>query len=620
MLTNYKEKCKNLVKSHIERNTRHKLGKFTLEDYQEFVADFQVEVVNKFGVSYDETTHKGSTDKGDEKYFQQAEYKNAIKRHINQEFNDEQNFKYMLDEISKGSYGKYKIKQSILRGNTILYEYNCPNCKGHGEVRCDKCRNGEIVCNASGCKNGRVEKSRQVNGKKRIYYETCTKCRGKGRIVCPKCDGSALIDCSNCDAEGTLTDKASIFMTTKPNYKILCPENMDKEIQNAIHEYSASNLNAITDITRATLQHSTSQKIVTEIYGAKIPFAKFNVVCDGKKFAWCVYGTNLQILRDDNMLNYFLQSDINSLVEISKKISYFDTKILKKSQATVANFMKSKINQQIIETDITTCKIYKSLSRDYLENTFKSFEKMAKSFCNGITLNYFIIAFVISFIIAFIISKYGFLASIAIFPLFLYLSNRHKKSAFKKWWGDTLLAWAESAKFIKTKFVLWTIIGTACVFAASYYANLDKLTQIYNNGEISEKPKQESVTQSVEKPTKTQTAEPQTTTPTAEKPAEPQIQSETNTPSEPSVDYEQKFGKRIYLATKDDFVNMRKAPNGEIITQIYKKDFADIMVFSFDTNSNEKWLKVVYFPPNSKDEKDAILGYIHISQIDKSGF
>lgn len=85
-----------------------------------------------------------------------------------------------------------------------------------------------------------------------------------------------------------------------------------------------------------------------------------------------------------------------------------------------------------------------------------------------------------------------------------------------------------------------------------------------------------------------------------------------------AIDYEQKFGKRIYLATKDEFVNMRNAPSGDIIAQIYKKDFESIMIYSFDANSNEKWLKAIYFPPNVKDEQRAISGYIHISQIDKS--
>ena len=73
--------------------------------------------------------------------------------------------------------------------------------------------------------------------------------------------------------------------------------------------------------------------------------------------------------------------------------------------------------------------------------------------------------------------------------------------------------------------------------------------------QIQVEPQQKSVaqTQSVEKPTEAQTAEAQT----------------QSTASELSIDYEQKFGKRIYLATKDEFVNMRNAPSGEIIAQIY---------------------------------------------------
>lgn len=653
MLSNYKEKCENLVKNHIEQNTRHKLENFVLEDYQEFIANFEIEVMNEFDVAYDETTHKGSMDRGDEKYFQQAEYKSAIKRHINREFNSEENFNYMLNEIASGMYGKYDTQKGILRGDTILYEYDCPNCKGYGKVKCDRCRNGEINCTASGCKNGRVERSRQVNGQRRTYYESCSKCRGKGRIVCPKCGGSALIDCRNCDAEGILTNRAVIFVIAKPNYLVICPENMDKEIQNAVQKWSSPHLSVIANIARKSLQHSISQKIVSEIYNAKIPFAKFKVICNGKKFAWCVYGTDLQILRDSNMLNYFLQNDINSLIEVSKKASHFDTKILQKSQVAVANFMQSAINQQIIKADMTDFKAIesrvekiennvkdsKSLSRDYLQNTFKSLDKMAKSFCDGVTLNYFIIAFIIGFIIAFVFLKYGFLGSIAIFPLFIYLGNRYKKSAFKKWWGEILLTWAENKEFIKTRYVLYTIIGVCCVFVASYYVNLDKLLQLYNNSEISKKsyqnsiqtntkkPKQESVEQTrvepprqqnAENPTKTQNTEPSIlneSTPNAQN--ETQISSE-NAPK--ALDYEQKFGKRIYLATKDEFVNMRNAPSGEIIAQIYKKDFENIMIYSFDANSNEKWLKVMYFPPNVKDEQNAISGYIHISQIDKNRF
>lgn len=94
----------------------------------------------------------------------------------------------------------------------------------------------------------------------------------------------------------------------------------------------------------------------------------------------------------------------------------------------------------------------------------------------------------------------------------------------------------------------------------------------------------------------------------------PQNPQEIESKPEP-VNFEQKFGKRIYLATKDDYVNLRKAPSGEIITPIYKKDFEAVRIYSLDTDT--KWLKVSYFPAGATSESEMISGYIHISQIAK---
>lgn len=328
-----------------------------------------------------------------------------------------------------------------------------------------------------------------------------------------------------------------------------------------------------------------------------------------------MYGTNLQILKSGDLLNRILSIDINALIKVANRSFWCDTKILKKSQSAVATFMESSINKQIIWLELKSqeyetiddrlrrievkIKENETLPSDYIKNVLQSFDKMAKNFCDGMTLNYFIAAFVISFIVAFAIPKYGFLSSIVIFPFFIFLSEKHKKSAFKRWWGDALMLWAEKRKIIKIDSIWHTIIGVVAVFGLSYFVNLDTLSQQFI------KTKQEK--------TKTQTKEKSPNPKQMQ-----QIQVKNNVPQ--AFDYEQKFGKRIYLATKDDFVNMRNAPSGEVVAQIYKKDFESIMLYSFDTNSNEKWFKVMYFPPNVKDEQNAILGYIHISQIDKSKF
>lgn len=102
----------------------------------------------------------------------------------------------------------------------------------------------------------------------------------------------------------------------------------------------------------------------------------------------------------------------------------------------------------------------------------------------------------------------------------------------------------------------------------------------------------------------------------AESTKEPEIQPQPQNETQ-SVNFEQKFGTRIYLDTKDLYVNLRENPSGKVLTPIYKKDFADIKVYSFDAGKNAKWLRVTYFPAGVSDEKDAITGYIHTSQIAK---
>ncbi len=72
----------------------------------------------------------------------------------------------------------------------------------------------------------------------------------------------------------------------------------------------------------------------------------------------------------------------------------------------------------------------------------------------------------------------------------------------------------------------------------------------------------------------------------------------------------------VRLKTNDEYVNLRKAPSGEVLTPIYKKDFDKIVIKKLGVEG--KWVRVRYYAPNVSDESKAITGYIHISQIDES--
>lgn len=71
------------------------------------------------------------------------------------------------------------------------------------------------------------------------------------------------------------------------------------------------------------------------------------------------------------------------------------------------------------------------------------------------------------------------------------------------------------------------------------------------------------------------------------------------------------------LIQKDSFVNLRQSPNGKVITKIYAKNLDKITIKKLN-GGDDKWIKVLYLPPNVTDETKAITGYIHSSKIDKN--
>lgn len=618
MLSNYKKKCESFV-TKILQDTRYKFNDIVLNGYEEFIVNLNVEVINQLNTNFKEVTYIGAKKpkSSDELHYKKIDYDRAIQDYLNLEYEKTENFEYLLNQLSRGEYGKFKATNTLLQAQTeIFYQSQCETCRGEGKLKCDKCINGKIKCSSCGG-YGKVKRSKQVNGKRKEYYEDCNKCRSTGKVECLKCRGSMVVKCQKCEATGCFTKIAKISIETKPIYTATyLDKNINEKIKKALNEFGLARLNSIADIKRENIKHSLAQKSVCEIYALQVPFANFSTLIKDKEYTWLVFGKNLQVFENDGLLKDLLDEDITALVEISKKFVFNP---LKSSKAIIQKFMQNEVNVKIIEATqngyeltgeiIKRVENAKFLSKDYIDNMFDALYKIATRYCAGVTINYLVLAFFISFIVALAIPQYGFLGSIAIFPSFIFLATRHKKLAFKKFWGELLTTWVGDRKFIVPRYFLYTIIGVVAVFGLNYFVNLDTLSQQFTK-----------ITQAQEK-TKTQTKEKSSNSKQTQqiqvKNDKPQTQiSSENSPK--AVDYEQKFGKRIYLSTKDDFVNMRNAPSGDIIVQIYKKDFESIMIHSFDANSNEKWLKVMYFPPNVKDEQSAISGYIHISQIDKS--
>ena len=86
------------------------------------------------------------------------------------------------------------------------------------------------------------------------------------------------------------------------------------------------------------------------------------------------------------------------------------------------------------------------------------------------------------------------------------------------------------------------------------------------------------------------------------------------------------YYSKLKYNSKDDYVNIRDKANGKIIDKVLKNDMINnnaVLLFingdGIDYVNHEdietKWLEVFYLPPNAKDGKDAIHGFVHGSQV-----
>jgi uncharacterized tellurite resistance protein B-like protein len=81
----------------------------------------------------------------------------------------------LLSSRSRGCNGSGKISVKSSSGKTR--KIVCPSCRGKGDIRCEDCSKGKVVC---------------------------SKCDGRKKLTCGKCEGVKTITCSHCNTEGKI--------------------------------------------------------------------------------------------------------------------------------------------------------------------------------------------------------------------------------------------------------------------------------------------------------------------------------------------------------------------------------------------------------------------------------
>lgn len=284
------------------------------------------------------------------------------------------------------------------------------------------------------------------------------------------CGGKTILICDSCDGSGSVTDIAEICIQTTPKYNITYPSNTSEQVKSIIQSNMVANIKNIANATRLDIKVDDGAKKVIENYKIQVPFATFHLTFNDKRFEYTIYGKNLQIEKwHDDIVPTILANDVKILARMAKESSFFNTKILAKSQVAVANFMESQINQNIIKADsqvdnerykkiddrvnqIQNSIKSKIVSDDYIKWAIKSLHKMASRFCLAMRLKCFSIAFAISFIFLFC-SGYGmFVKVVVVLIVFVCVAIailRHREQAnIRKFWGEDLANWAHKKIFL----------------------------------------------------------------------------------------------------------------------------------------------------------------------------
>lgn len=627
MTQNRKKVYEIFIKQWLKENANFDANKIALENFSEYDKNFEVIVKNLLEVGCNIYTKSGRAGEFDNVYTRELEFEDMISKMVYEaKQNNKIAFDMLYSKIENGSYGLFKEKTTI-KPSTIIpsYEYDCKECRGKGGERCTHCGgNGGYRCTK--CIDGLVRCSSCKGRGYRQNGRECYSCNGSGKVKCSQCNNGWVkcsscdkgwVKCSKCNGETCFTDTAYVGNITNPSYEFgessLDDLNKHEKIKRALDDIGIQNLADVANkINREQIERKINE--IYEIYAINVTFTEFITKIDGKKYNWFFCGYDaMRICENDNIIANLLDRYIKTLEKLSKSpwtirpliqnnaVKYlFRLPIIKESIAksfvSRFNAIKIDINKEIESKNILDEKLLDKICNLFY-NVIKNFVVRVDLFC--ILLK--IIAF-IAVVVEFDFVWWSFLSFIVLFPLINKIASTYKQFLLERHFGQDICKWYEvcqkklkkpnnTAESIAEYSSFLSFILSIVILIAGYFF-LDDIFAKANQIQQSE-PIQIS------------------------KQIQPNAQKQTQKIKQKSMSNNENLANLpiIKLATKDDYVNLRKAPSGDIITQIYKKDFNKIAIKKL--GSEGKWLKVLYFPPNVSDKNEAIVGYIHASQVKK---
>lgn len=372
--------CRKATVAYIERYTRFEAVDVIIAAAEAESVAFTVRAHYFLRANTNETKTQGKVQAstGDIVVASESEYAVAVREREQAETYRRETLDELAETIKGSSFaaiGESRIVRT--HPGRILFTYACHSCNGRGHRTCTTCNGsgkercaactgrGRTTCRA--CQGtGRASETVQVHdaqGKEHnetryrpCYqctggYIDCAVCHGSGERTCNSCGGSGHMRCNDCNSTGYFTRVARTETHVHPHFAPYFDEGTPEHVGKAIAKAGVQTIAQYGKIAFDRAETVYDGAAADFHYRAEVPFGRLTVEILGHRSNWVLFGETVRVYDAGGALEVLLRDDLAGMTALDRRTLWRDARGYRTAEPAVRAFMRSEINQLMIDAD-----------------------------------------------------------------------------------------------------------------------------------------------------------------------------------------------------------------------------------------------------------------------------
>lgn len=406
-LEQYSTACRLAASAYIRQSTRFRVNDLRIVDARPALRQFILKVRHDLDVVADTQEYHGrqTPEPGDATIADPNWYYQEVGLQIEAERSRRETIDSLVDDVTQRGYASISQRTRIrTHPRRLFHTYTCAGCHGGGTVTCHSCfGSGQVSCSwchgrgRTSCSNcggsGTCTAHRTFtdhDGSTRTHMEThachachggsvsCSWCHGSGRKRCGSCGGTGRVTCADCSGHGCRTKVTAIHTDTVPHFSGEYPGDVPAYVHAAVTRAGFPSLARYGDISLQDVASASATPAVEFVYACTMPFCEMTVELRGQLSHWVLFGRAPQIHDAGGVLETLLEADAGQLHAMANGRARWLPWFQVSAQQTMANFLASDLNQEIIKGDTEGLKPYairervkRSVSESYVKRSLQ---------------------------------------------------------------------------------------------------------------------------------------------------------------------------------------------------------------------------------------------------------